>query len=164
MAEFVIAAPVMILLWFGVNYFRQGYARRLATMSDAHAEAWAKAYSNGGECFQSGAGPWQGWTVGKQQGGGITNGNGGDPNVEGQFAGTSSMFIYGTVRTEATRKVQGAWLSGSVSSQAFVTCNELVPATSPGAGGGPTNRGDDSSADQNVVAPLWDFVKSFFKF
>jgi hypothetical protein len=164
MAEFVVAAPVMILLWLGVSYFRQGYARRLQTMSDSHAQAWAKAYSNSGECFTVGAGPWKGWTEGKQQGGGLSDGSGGDPGVEAKFAGTSSMFIYGTVREKATRTTKGAYWNGSVSSETFLTCDELVPATKPGAGGGTVNTGNDPNADQNVVAPLWDFAKSFFRF
>src|SRR6266508_1654066 len=134
MAEFVVAAPVMILLWFGVNYFRQGYARRLQTMSDAHAEAWAKAYSNSGECFRAGAGPWQGWT--SSAGSGLVDGNGNQADVESRFSGTSSMFLYGTVRAKATRSTKGAYWNGSTSSETFLTCNELVPATSRGAGGG----------------------------
>jgi len=61
MAEFLVGLPMMILLWAGVDYFRQAYARRLETMSQSHAEAWAKAYSNDGSCY-GGGGPWGGWS------------------------------------------------------------------------------------------------------
>jgi hypothetical protein len=148
MAEFVVAAPVMILLWFGVSYFRQGYARRLQTMSDAHADAWAKAYSNDGSCFRAGAGPWQGWT--SSAGSGLVDGNGNQADVADKFKGTSSLFIYGSVRSKATRKTEGAYWNGSTSSQSFITCNEVVPT--------------GYYADQDVVTPLWDFAGSFFKF
>lgn len=164
MAEFVIATPMMILLWFGINYFRQGYARRLDTMSRSHAEAWAKAYSNNGECFKAGAGPWQGWTSSKDQGGGLTDGNGADSGAEDKFKGTSSMFIYGTVRSDAEETTKGAYWNGTVKSETFITCNELVPATSKEAATDSNSSGDDKYADQNVIKPMWDFVKSFFRF
>jgi hypothetical protein len=153
MAEFVVAIPVMLTLWFGVAYFRQGYARRLQALSDAHADAWTRAYSNDGSCFKSGAGPFAGWTDAQNQAGAITDGNGGSLDPGAAFSGTSSAFMYGTARSSAKRTLGAGLGGGSVSADIFVTCNEVVPVDHP-----------DPYADQNVVAPLWDFVKSFFHF
>jgi hypothetical protein len=155
MAEFVVAIPVMLMLWFGVSYFRQGYARRLQALSDVHADAWAKAYSNDDSCFKAGAGPWQGWSDGQAQGGGtLGDGNGNPVDPAGAFQGSSSAFIYGTVRSSAKRDLGGAMGQGSVGADMFITCNELVPTATQ----------LDPEADQNVVTPLWDFAKSFFHF
>jgi hypothetical protein len=155
MAEFVVATPVMLMLWFGVSYFRQGYARRLQAMSDAHADAWSRAYSNDGRCFKARAGPFQGWSDAQAQGGGaISDGSGGTVDPAPAFQGSSSAFIYGTARSQAKRDLSGGLGGGSVAAEAFVTCNELVP----------TSTAMDPQADQNVVTPLWDFAKSFFQF
>lgn len=162
MTEFLISAPMMITLWFGINYFRQGYARRLDTMSRSHAEAWQKAYSNNGECFKAGGGPWQGWTNSK--GDGLNDADGQDSGVEDKFKGTSSMFIYGTVRSSSTEQTKGVLWNGSTTSSTFITCNEIVPATNKESATDSNSSGDDKYADQNVIHPMWDFVKSFFKF
>ena len=150
MAEICLAAPVMILLWVGVDYFRVGYARRLQTLSDAHAAAWQKAYSNDGSCFKAGGAPWQGFTGGTNT---IVDGNGNTIDPAQKFSGTSSMFIYGTTRASANASVSNAYWSAQMTSESFITCNELVPDTS-----------NDKYADQNVITPLWDVVKSFFQF
>jgi hypothetical protein len=146
MAEVCLAAPVLILLWVGVDYFRVGYARRLQTLSDAHAAAWQSAYSNDGSCFKAGGGPWQGFTGGTNT---ITDGNGNPVDPGPRFSGSSSMFMYGTTRASADASVSNAYWSAKMTSQTFITCNEVVP---------------DANGDQNVITPLWDVVKSFFSF
>src|SRR5262245_1592817 len=54
MAEFAILAPIMVLMWMGIHYFRVGYARRLETLARAQKDAWTLAYSNTGACFRGG--------------------------------------------------------------------------------------------------------------
>jgi hypothetical protein len=149
MVEICLAAPLMILLWVGVDYFRTGYTRRLQTMSDAHAQAWKRAYSNDGSCF-AGGGPWPGITGGSL---GIVDGNGNAVDPSGSFSATSSLFMYGTAHGTGQASVSNAYFSAQLKSEAFVTCNEVVPDASKSDG-----------ADQDVLRPMWDFAKSFFQF
>jgi hypothetical protein len=148
MAELCLLAPVMILMWIGIDYFRSGYARRLDALAQSHAAAWKLAYSNDMSCF-AGKSPISGFTGGGQL----------DPASAGQDAAnatntfsnnsSSSMFFYAhaniasSVNTKDARWGGGA--PGSVHGATFIACNEVVP--------------DD---DQNVITPLWDFVKSLF--
>src|SRR5262245_6666111 len=52
MTEMVFVVPVMILMWMGIDFFRSGYARRLATLQHASTKAWKLASSNDGSCFK----------------------------------------------------------------------------------------------------------------
>lgn len=137
MAEMIICAPIMILMWVGIDYFRQGYARRLETMSQSHGEAWARAYSNDGSCY-AGGGPFPGWT---SSSGSMPTDSGGE-GLDKKF--DSSMFMYGVVHAPKSMKTSSAYWSGTVSSNTTITCNEVVP-----------------TEDRNVLTPLVDFVKSF---
>lgn len=139
MAEAAICLPVMILMWAGVDYFRRGYARRLDTLSQAHAAAWEKAYSNDGSCY-SGAGGWSGWTSSASS---DLPTEGGE-TIDKKFS--SSMFLYGTAKATKSETVTSSRWSGTVSSSTTVVCNEVVP---------------DKDSDRNVLTPLIDFVKSF---
>lgn len=163
-AEFVILAPVMILMWAGIDYFRSGYARRLDAIAQSHAQAWALAYSNDGRCFQNQE-PWAGFTG---------NDNAGDPSVTGEegsqaseeFKGgtSSSMFQYAHVNTEGSWKTKGAWWNGNavgeVKGGTYVICDEVVPATNAESSEG--SSGYSKYADQDVLKPLWGFVRSLF--
>jgi hypothetical protein len=139
----------MILLWVGVDYFRVGYTRRLQSLGDARAAAWKAAYSNDGSCF-AGGGPLPGLSG---AGLGLVDGNGNPVDPGPKFAATSSMFMYGTAHATGQAKVTNGSLSAAMRSEAFITCNEVVPDAKK-----------DAYADQNVGQPLWDFVKSFFSF
>jgi hypothetical protein len=150
MAEVCLAAPVLILLWVGVDYFRVGYARRLQTLSDVHAAAWKSAYSNDGSCFAAGAGPLPGLSGGSL---GLVDGSGNPVDPTARFSGTSSMFMYGQAKVSAQASVANAYFNAQMTSSATITCNEVVPDASK-----------DQYADQNVISPMWDFVKSFFSF
>src|SRR5262245_57146273 len=164
MAEMCLLAPVMILMWFGIDYFRSGYARRLAALGNARAAAWKLAYSNDGSCFAE-----------KEFFSGFTGeANMMDPGVVGakgaeatnSFKGdtSSSMLMYAHANISAQMSTKAAFHSGgavgTVRGGAYVTCNEVVPATNAAAGKG--SNGWDKYADQNVLTPLWDFVKSIF--
>ena len=138
MAEFLVGLPVMILLWAGVDYFRQGYARRLETLNQSHSEAWAKAYSNDGSCY-GGGGPWGGWTSSNGQ---MPDGNGDGQSLDKKFS--STMFMYNTARSTKSMATNSARWSGTVSSSTTITCNEVVPTD-----------------DRTVLTPLVDFIKSF---
>ena len=62
------------------------------------------------------------------------------------------MFMYGHANVSqqwSTKKARWDGSVGSVKGGTYVTCNEVVP------GGG-------DYADQNVLTPLWDFVKNIF--
>jgi hypothetical protein len=137
MVEMLLAVPVMISLWVGVDYFRQGYARRLETMSQSHSDAWAKAYSNDGSCY-AGGGPFPGWTASNSQMPADQSGQGLDKKFD------SSMFMYGVARSTKSMATTSAYYSGTVKSATTITCNEVVPTD-----------------DKNVLTPLVDFVKSF---
>jgi hypothetical protein len=135
MAEMVLCAPIMILMWAGVEYFRRGYARRLETMAQSHAEAWQKAYSNDGSCFTAGAGPWQGWSDNKPAD---------NPGLDAKL--TSSMFMYGDARVTKQMKISSSRFSATVEAKTTVACNEVVPS---------------KNDDQDVITPLKDFILSF---
>jgi hypothetical protein len=150
MAEMCLAAPVLILLWIGVDYFRTGYTRRLQTLSDAHAQAWKSAYSNDGSCF-AGGGPWPGITGSSL---GLSDGSGNTVDPGPAMSATSSMFMYATAHGSGQATVSNGRWSAQLTSEAFITCDEVVPDASKSGTG----------ADQNVVRPLWDFAKSFFQF
>ncbi len=152
MAELCLLAPVMILMWIGIDYFHSGYARRLDAIGQSHAQAWKLAYSNDGSCFHAGGqSPWSGFT-------------GGNPELETSSAGadadnasqtfssnsaSTSLFFYAHANIQYQENTKDArWGGGSggkVTGATFITCNELVP-----------------SDDQNVITPLWDFVRSLF--
>jgi hypothetical protein len=129
---------MIIVLWAGVDYFRMGYARRLDTLNQSHAEAWAKAYSNDGSCF-GGGGPWGGWT---SSNGSMPDGNGDGQSLDKKF--NSTMFMYNTARSTKKQSASSARWSATVSSSTTITCNEVVPTD-----------------DRNVLTPLMDFIKSF---
>jgi len=149
MAELCLLAPVMILMWIGIDYFRAGYARRLDALAQSHKTAWKLAYSNDMSCFANKS-PWQGFT-------------GGNPDLEPSSAGSdaanatstfsqnssSSMFMYAHTFVPidvATKDARwGGGQPGKVHGASFIACNEVVP--------------DD---DQNVITQLWDFVRSLF--
>jgi hypothetical protein len=137
MTEFLVGLPVLILLWAGVDYFRQGFARRLETLNQSHAEAWKKAYSNDGSCF-AGGGPFPGWTEPEKD---MPTDKGGE-QLDKKFS--SSTFMYGLARSHKSMATTSARWSGRVSSDTTITCNEVVP-----------------KEDRNVLTPLVDFVKSF---
>ena len=132
MTEFLVGLPMMILLWAGVDYFRTAYARRLDVMSQSHAAAWQKAYSNDGSCF-AGASPW----------GGFTNNSGSLPSGI-QSSTTSSIFMYNLSRSTKSMSVTSSRWSATVGASTTITCNEVVPTD-----------------DRNVLTPLVDFIKSF---
>jgi hypothetical protein len=151
MAEMCLLAPVMILMWFGIDYFRSGYSRRLESIADSHKAAWSKAYSNDGSCF-SNKEPWAGFT-GENDATSSANTSEKGAQAATAFSGntSSSMFMYGHQNVQSTWTTRAAkWAGGekgNVKGGTYVTCNEVVPA------------GDK---DQNVLTPLWDFVKSIF--
>ena len=138
MTEFLVGAPMLILLWAGVDYFRVAYARRLDTLNLSHAEAWAKAYSNDGSCF-GGGGPWGGWTSSNSQ---MPDGNGDGQSLDKKF--NSTMFLYNTARSTKSESINSSRWSATVQSSTTITCNEVVPTD-----------------DRNVLTPLADFIKSF---
>ncbi len=138
MTEFLVGLPVLILLWAGVDYFRQGFARRLQTMSQSHSDAWQKAYSNDGSCY-AGKKPWDGWTGSNSQ---MPDGNGDGKGIDKNFQ--SSMFFYGVSHSHKSMATTSSRWSGTVGSSTTITCNEVVPTD-----------------DRNVLTPLIDFVKSF---
>jgi len=59
MTEFLVALPCALLLWFGVEYFRNGWARKLSAISASYDHAWSKSLSTDGSCLQSESG-WAG--------------------------------------------------------------------------------------------------------
>jgi hypothetical protein len=158
MAEMVLLAPVMITMWIGIDYFRAGYARRLDALAKAQGAAWKLASSNDGSCF------------GNQEAfAGFTGGNDptdpaivGDKGADGvsSFKGntSSSIFKYAHARVDATEKTKAAHFDsdsvGEVKGGMFITCNEVVPSTSGG--------GAAQFADQDVLTPVIDWVKSLF--
>ncbi|MCA1663847.1 MAG: hypothetical protein LC659_06200, partial [Myxococcales bacterium] len=102
MTEFLVGLPVLIVLWAGVDYFRQGYARRLETMNQSHSEAWAKAYSNDGSCY-GGSTPWGGWTGSNSS---MPDGNGDGQGLDRKF--NSTMFMYNTARSTKSMATHSA--------------------------------------------------------
>jgi hypothetical protein len=151
MAEMVLLAPVMILMWVGIDYFRSGYARRLEAISESHRKAWAAAYSNDGSCFANKE-PWAGFTGENDA---MNSANTGEKGAEAAtaFSGntSSSMFMYAHTNINSTWSTRGArWeggAKGSVKGGTYIACNEVVP---------------NGSSDQNVLTPLWDFVRNLF--
>jgi hypothetical protein len=156
MTETLLLVPVMVLMWAGIDYFRMGYARKLETMAKAHEVAWKLAYSNDGSCFAN-----KEFFAGFTGENSITDAsNVGDKGSEAgtAFQGntSSSMFMYAHANVGAKMDLKAAHFdgdsTGGVKAGMYITCNEVVPATSS----------SDKYADQNVLTPLWDFVKSIF--
>jgi hypothetical protein len=168
MAEVVILLPVMILMWAGIDYFRRGYLRRMEAQHRSQTAAWALAFSNTGACFAD-HNTFQGFTDFFNDPA-STNGNSDAQTAVTKFSGsnTSSMFLYGHANVEkqlTTDRV--SWLDGSggtVKGSTFIACNEVVPAAFYSAAKSRANPSAtyDQYADQNVLSPLIDFVKSFF--
>ncbi len=151
MAELCLLAPVMILMWIGIDYFRSGYARRLDALAQSHAQAWKLAYSNDGSCFANKS-PWQGFTGGNPDL--ETSSAGADANnatqtFQNNTSASSSLFMYAhawvPISVDTKQARWGGGQGGKVTGATFITCNELVPQD-----------------DQNVITPLWDFVRSLF--
>ena len=154
MVEMVILLPVMITMWFGIDYFRSGYARRLTALGTSQTRAWKLAQSNDGSCFANKE-PFAGFG-GEND---VTDASnvgtkGAEAGQQFQNNSDSSMFLYAhanQVAQMSTRKARfDGDKTGTVKGGTYVTCNEVVP---DGANYG----------DQNVLTPLWDFVKSIFK-
>jgi hypothetical protein len=168
MAELCLLAPIMILMWIGIDYFRSGYARRLNALAISHAQAWKLAYSNDGSCFKSGlGGAWQGLTGGNPELETASAGEKGGEAAEAFKGGTSSsLFMYGHAYVTGQQKSTAAhWIGGeggkSLEGSTFITCNEVVPATNAESGVGSTGT-PDKYADQDVIKPLWEFIRSLF--
>jgi hypothetical protein len=155
MTETLLVIPVALLMWSGIDYFRRGYVRRLETMAMAHQAGWKLAYSNDGSCFAN-----------KEFFAGFTgeadvnaNSEVGDKGSAGEaFQGntSSSLFMYAHANVKASMALQASTRidgsGGEVKGGMYITCNEVVPKTSS----------SDKYADQNVLTPLWDFVKNIF--
>jgi hypothetical protein len=165
MAEMVLLAPVMILMWVGIDYFRSGYARRLETLANAHQVAWKLAYSNDGSCFANKE-AWSGFT-GENDVTDASNVGDQGSQATSAFSGntSSSMFMYAHANVSAKMATKAAQFdgggAGNVGGGMYITCNEVVPPTNASAAIG-SGRGADQFADQNVLTPLWDFVSSIF--
>jgi len=168
MAELCLLAPIMILMWIGIDYFRSGYARRLDALALSHAKAWKLAYSNDGSCFKSGlSGAWQGLTGGNPDLETASTGGDGSAAADTFKSNTSSsMFMYGhayVTGQEASK--QAHWIGGeggkNLQGSTFITCNEVVPATNAESAIGSTGS-PDKYADQDVIKPLWDFIRNLF--
>ena len=164
MAEMALLAPVMILMWVGIDYFRSGYARRLQALADSHKEAWTRAYSNDGSCFANKE-PWAGFT-GENDPTDPSNTGEKGAQASSAFQGntSSSMFMYAHANVQTSWSTKAAKFDGgsvgNMNAGTYVACNEVVPATNAESGKG--SGGYDQYADQNVLTPLWDFVKSLF--
>jgi hypothetical protein len=148
MTEMIISLPILMSMWFGLDYFRAGYVKRLETLAQSHAEAWNLAHDNSGRCF-AGRSPISGFTdaLDMDQVGG---------DAVGQFsqnAGTSSsMFFYGHASSRKTLSTRGSRYLGlssvTLSGGTYLTCNEVVPA---------------ADKDQDVLTPLMELVKSLLR-
>jgi hypothetical protein len=154
MTEMVILLPTMIAMWFGIDYFRSGYARRLQALNQSQTAAWKLAYSNDGSCFANKE-LWAGFTGENDTVSASTVGSKGSASQSFQNSGSmsSSMFMYAHANTKAqltTNKAQfDGGSTGTVRGGTYIACNEVVP------GGG-------QYGDQNVLTPLFDFVKGLF--
>ena len=158
MVEMCLLAPVMILMWMGIGYFRSGYARKLQAMSESHEKAWKLAYSNDGSCFANKE-PWAGFTgENNPTDPGNTGEKGSEAATTFKSNTTSSLFEYGHANVQLSWQTRKAhWdgdAVGSLPVGTYVTCNEVVPATTAGDAG--------KFADQDVLTPVVDFVKSLF--
>lgn len=164
MAEMVLLAPVMILMWVGIDYFRSGYARRLEAIAQSHKSAWALAYSNDGSCFKNKE-PWTGFT-GENDATDPSNTGEEGSKAASTFGGStsSSMFEYAHANVQTSWSTRAAHFDGdavgSMKGGTYIACNEVVPATNAESGIG--SGGYDKYADQNVLTPLWNFVRSLF--
>ncbi len=165
-AEMVLLAPVMILMWVGIDYFRSGYSRRLETLAKAHEVAWKLAYSNDGSCFAN-----KEFFAGFTGESNITDAsNVGEKGAQAtqSFSGStsSSMFMYAHANVDAKMQTKGANFDGgsvgNLKGGMYITCNEVVPATNADAAKGSSTDGSDKFADQEVLKPLWSFVSSLF--
>src|SRR5438093_1233554 len=134
----VLLAPVMILMWVGIDYFRAGYARRLESLKKAHEVAWKLAYSNDGSCFAN-----KEFVAGFTGESNITDAsNVGEKGSEAtnSFSGStsSSMFMYAHANVGAKMHTKAALFDGgavgSVGGGMYITCNEVVPATNSESG------------------------------
>jgi hypothetical protein len=155
MTETLLVIPVALLMWAGIDYFRRGYVRRLETLAKSHEVAWKLAYSNDGSCFANkepfaGFGGENSVTAESNVG---AEGSQATSNYQGNTS--SSMFMYAHANVGASMALTASSRfdsGGEVKGGTYITCNEVVPATSS----------SDKYADRNVLTPLWDFVKSIF--
>ncbi len=152
MVEVVIMLPMLLLIWAGVDYFRAAYARKLDSIGRAQAQAWKLAYSNDGSCFANKE-PWAGFTGENDPANTSTVGDDGATITTTYTGSTSnSMLIYAHANQTVTQPTLAPrWMGGAsqaVSGSIYITCNETVPK---------------KDKDQDVLTPLWDFVKSIFK-
>jgi hypothetical protein len=163
MAEMVLLAPVMILMWMGIDHFRAGYARRLEAMAQAHAAAWQQASSNDGSCFANQE-PFAGFAGTDPTAPLGSTGSGAVDSFKSHTS--SSIFEYAHVNVEAKMTVKAtpwaAGKSGEVKGGSFIACNEVVPPAKPSALSGSASGTPIDIADQDVLAPVWDFVSSLF--
>jgi Flp pilus assembly protein TadG len=149
MAEMCIVLPLLILMWFGIDYFRSGYARRLQAIAESHQKAWALAYSNDGSCYSA---------SGNESSPGNSGQNdpydAGNTGTKGSQAATafsqnssSSMFRYGHANVQTNWKTRAARFQegavGNLPAGTYVACDEIVP---------------QKSDDQNVFGPLLSFI------
>ncbi len=158
MAEMVILAPLMIALWIGIDFFRQGYVRRLQAIADADGRAWKLAMSNDLSCYKGGS------ETLSQVSTAASNNSGVAGQAVSTFqanSGSSSLFMYGHADITATREISrhGALKGGSVKAGTYVICNEVVPATNANAASGAPY---EETADQDVLSPVVSFIKSLF--
>ncbi len=50
LVETAVLAPILILTWIGIDYFRASYARRMHALSVAYDRAWTRAFALDGSC------------------------------------------------------------------------------------------------------------------
>ncbi len=42
---------VLVIIWWGIDYFRISYRQRLTALGESQTKAWALSYPNGPQCF-----------------------------------------------------------------------------------------------------------------
>jgi hypothetical protein len=130
LVETCVLAPILILMWIGIDYFRASYARRLRTLSVAYGRAWTRAFARDGSC-QRGSTP---DSVHALLDGAVS----GDERA--QVRGAIDVYVAsrpawafrgGYVDERVTLATDGArWGGGAgvtVTGGAFLPCNEMVP-------------------------------------
>lgn len=160
MAEFALLAPLIVVMWMGMEYFRKGYETALTTLASSQKQAWSRAYPNELGCHQ-GIGNYLGVlaAAGAETAGGDAAGDsvGDFASAERSGSTDSSMFLYADAtgrsptRSVESNQLYGLKLQASLRSKTFLTCNEVVPHRGHGEGIRP---------DENVITPLKTFVSS----
>ena len=111
MLEFLIIIPAAMLMFYGIDYFRSTFVRRLTALNQSQATAWHLASSNDGSCYTSN----ETWVDRSSTTNPLNNASRSGSAASGTYAGQtgSTMFKYNHTDQHVSMATKQAMWNGN---------------------------------------------------